>query len=70
LFFHDVLVYSQTYEDLVRHLELVFQLLQQEKWRVKRFKCSFAKREISYLGYVISVAGVAYGHAMVQAVAE
>jgi hypothetical protein len=33
-------------------------------------KCSFARRKISYLGYVISAAGVATCHAKVQAVAD
>jgi hypothetical protein len=42
----------------VQHLQEVFQLLYQEQWRVKLAKCSFAKREIKYLGYVISEAGV------------
>jgi hypothetical protein len=36
----------------------VFKLLQQQQWRMKLSKCSFADREISYLGYVISEHGV------------
>jgi hypothetical protein len=57
-------------EDHSNLLELVFQLLHQEKCRVKRSKCSFAKREICYLRYVIRAAGVATSPAKVQAVAE
>jgi hypothetical protein len=41
------------------HLELVLELLRKEQWTVKLSKCSFADREISYLGYVISERGVA-----------
>jgi hypothetical protein len=63
--FNDILVYSQTYEDHSNLLELVFQLLHQEKCRVKRSKCSFAKREICYLRYVIRAAGVATSPAKV-----
>jgi hypothetical protein len=58
VFFDDILVYNKTYSDHVLHLEQVFQILQQDQWRVKPSKCAFAKREISYLGYVISERGV------------
>jgi hypothetical protein len=48
----------------------VFQLLQKEQWRVKRSKCSFAKTEIAYLGYVISAAGVSTSPDKVKAVVD
>jgi hypothetical protein len=70
VFFDDILVYSQSYDEHLQHLEMVFKLLQQEKWSVKRSKCSFARREISYLGYVISEKGVSTSPAKVQAVLE
>jgi hypothetical protein len=57
-FFDDILVCGPTFEAHVSHLESVLRLLRQECWIVTHSKCSFAKREISYLGYIISVAGV------------
>jgi hypothetical protein len=59
VFFDDILVYSRTLEEHVVHLEKVLQLLEQDKWQVKLSKCSFAQRQIYYLGHVISEAGVA-----------
>jgi hypothetical protein len=53
-FFDDILVYNSTYAEHLDHLKQVFDILWQEQWRVKRAKCSFARREIAYLGYVIS----------------
>lgn len=42
VFFDDILVYSQTFEDHIQHLTQVFQLLDKEQWKVKLSKCSFA----------------------------
>jgi hypothetical protein len=70
VFFDDILVYSRSYQDHVLHLEQVFQLLQKHQWRVKPSKCSIAKREISYLGFIISEQGVATCPSKIQAVAK
>jgi hypothetical protein len=67
VFFDDILVYSTSYE---QHFQQVFQLLQQDGWRVKRYKCSFARREISYLGFVISSKGVSTNPDKIQSVAS
>jgi hypothetical protein len=58
VFFDDILVYSQTYEEHLLHLEQVFLWLQKDHWHLKLSKCKFAQQSISYLGHVISVAGV------------
>jgi hypothetical protein len=42
VFFDDILVYSASYQEHLVHLEQVFKILQQEQWRVKLAKCSFA----------------------------
>jgi hypothetical protein len=51
-------------------LDEVFQVLQKEQWTVKLSKCDFAKREISYLGFVISDNGVFTCPRKIQAVLE
>jgi hypothetical protein len=70
VFFDDILVYIQSYEDHLLHLEQVLQLLQKEQWMVKGTKCSFTQRSIPYLGYVISAAGVSTSEDKIQAVAN
>lgn len=58
VFFDDILVYSKTYDDHCHYLRLVLQLLQKDKWQVKISKCSFAQRQLAYLGHIISGKGV------------
>jgi len=59
VFFDDILVYSNSFEEHLTHLKQVLQLLADDQWKVKLSKCNFAKQEISYLGHVISCQGVA-----------
>jgi hypothetical protein len=70
VFFDDILVYSSTLEDHVYHLKQVLSLLHQDKWQVKLSKCSFAQRQVDYLGHVISEQGVATDPAKITAIAE
>jgi hypothetical protein len=56
--FYDILVYSKSLEEHLHHPQLVLQLLAQDKWQVKRSKCSFAQGKIVCLGHVISTEGV------------
>jgi hypothetical protein len=67
-FFDDILVYSQNLEEHLVHLKQVLQLLAKDKWHVKLSKCSFAQRKISYLGHVISEAGVGTDNGKIEAI--
>jgi hypothetical protein len=68
VFFDDILIYSASWADHLRHLRVVFTILQQHWLFVKRSKCAFGERSIAYLGHVISDAGVAMDPTKVQAV--
>lgn len=59
VFFDDKLIYSATLEDHLKHLQQVFELLSRDAWKVKMNKCSFAQNQVSYLGHIVSAAGVA-----------
>jgi hypothetical protein len=54
----------------VLHLSKVFHLLLDHQWKVKLSKCSFAKRQISYLGYIISEEGIATCPRKIKAVVD
>uniref|UniRef100_A0A0A9GCH9 Reverse transcriptase domain-containing protein n=1 Tax=Arundo donax TaxID=35708 RepID=A0A0A9GCH9_ARUDO len=68
VFFDDILVYRQTYEDHLCHLRLVFEWLARDQWKLKKSKCKFAQHKISYLGHVINEKGVATDPEKVSAV--
>lgn len=70
VFFDDILVYSRTFEDHLEHLALVFSRFSADQWKVKVSKCTFAQRSISYLGHVISEAGVAIDPVKVKAITD
>lgn len=70
VFFDDILVYSESFEQHLVHLKRVFDLLLQDGWKVKASKCSFAKQEISYLGHIISGQGVSTDPRKISAVMD
>lgn len=58
VYMDDILIYSQTKEEHLRHLKTVFDILREEQLSVKLKKCQFFKSEVKFLGHVISANGV------------
>jgi hypothetical protein len=54
----DILIYSATEEDRLRHLNLVFQRLQENKLFLKLSKCAFDKSSVDFCGTNVSSQGV------------
>lgn len=70
VFMDDILIYSETLEEHLQHLEKVFTILQENQLYVKLSKCSFAQQELEYLDHVISGAGVQTDPAKIAAVKD
>jgi len=68
VFFDDILIYSRTWADHLRHLRAVLDELRRHQLFVKRSKCSFGAPSVAYLGHIISAQGVAMDPAKVQAI--
>lgn len=63
-------MYSSSYEVNIQHLQQVFQQLLVHDWKIKLSKCEFAQQSISYLGHMISGAGIATDPQKVAAVVK
>lgn len=59
VFFDDILIYSKSWEEHLRHVKMVLLTLRNHKLYVKREKCQFGQVQVKYLGHVISKEGVA-----------
>ena len=54
----DIIIFSETEEEHLRHLEIIFEKLRKAKLKLKLQKCNFFKRHIQYLGHLISSKGI------------
>lgn len=70
LYLDDIVVFSSSVSQHVQRLEVVLDRLQKEGLKVKLAKCSFFRREVSYLGHIISDKGVATDPSKIEAVAK
>jgi hypothetical protein len=58
VYLDDVIIYSRTIEDHVKHLQAVFDLLRKGGLKVKLSKCTFLQKSVKYLGHIISEEGL------------
>ena len=58
VYLDDVIVFSKTFEEHLERLDKVLTRLAQHGLKIKREKCSFLQKAVSYLGYVVSSNGI------------
>lgn len=68
-FFDDILIYSPSWSEHLRHVRAIL-VLRQHRLFLKRSKCSFGEDTVAYLGYIISVHGVAMNQQKIQAMLD
>ena len=54
----DIIIFSQNEEDHLKHIKIIFKKLKKADLKLKESKCDFFKKEIHYLGHLISVSGI------------
>jgi hypothetical protein len=53
VYLDDILVFSGTWDEHVRHVKQVLDTFQREKLYVKQSKCEFGKTALVYLGHIV-----------------
>ncbi|KAL0554256.1 hypothetical protein IC582_008173 [Cucumis melo] len=70
VFIDDILIYSKTEAEHEEHLRMVLQTLRDNKLYAKFSKCEFWLKQVSFLGHVVSKAGVSVDPAKIEAVTD
>ena len=59
VYLDDFIILGKTFHNHLSHLEIVFQWLRQAGLKIKPQKCALMKRKVSFLGHIVSKAGIA-----------
>ncbi|GBG72153.1 hypothetical protein CBR_g11086 [Chara braunii] len=70
VYLDDILIFGRTVEEHVAHLDKVFSLLRQHKFKINGEKCEFGRTRILYLGHEISTEGLKPDDAKVASICD
>jgi len=70
VFLDDILIYSQSLQEHISHLQQVLEVLRRNQLYLKLSKCTFAQHNLEYLGHIISDKGVATDKSKIQAMLQ
>lgn len=70
IYLDDIVVYSSSMEEHVRHLQIVFNVLRKNELCVKREKCTFAQPKVQFLGHTISQGQIQMDSDKVEAIRD
>jgi hypothetical protein len=70
VYLDDILIYSRTKEEHVKHVKLVLAKLGASRLLLKPEKCEFHKNQVEFLGYIIGTHGIKMDQAKVSAVTD
>ena len=68
IYLDDILIYSKTKEEHLKHLTLVLKKLKEHQLFGKLSKCEFLKDEVEYLEHYISKAGISVDQQKIKAI--
>ena len=70
MYIDDVLVFSESIEDHIKHLQLIFDWLRKVGLKLHPLKCRFVLPKVLYLGHLISAYGICPNPEKIRAVVD
>ena len=68
VYLDDVVIFSKTLEEHLRHLQQVFDVIDEAGLMLKLSKCRFAQAKIKLLGHVVDKSGIAVDPSKVEVI--
>ena len=68
IYLDDIIIFSSTFEEHLERLQAVFERLQQHNLKLKPSKCVLFRRQVTYLGHVVSEEGIHTDPSKIEAV--
>ena len=54
----DVIIFSETEEQHLKHIQIVLTRLKHANLKLKKSKCAFFKKQLHYLGHILTTDGI------------
>jgi len=70
VYIDDINTFSQTFDEHLEHLQLVFQRIREAGLKLNREKCNFTRKELPFLGHVINDKGISPDPSTVQKIID
>jgi len=68
VYLDDILIFSDTIQEHANRLKMVLDRIREAKFKLNLGKCTFAAREVAYLGHLVSADGVSSDASKVKAI--
>ena len=68
VYLDDILIFSNTIQEHARRIRMVLDRIREAKFKLNLDKCTFAAREVAYLGHLVSANGVSPDVSKVEAI--
>ena len=70
LAYHDDIIFSETAEQHLKHIQIVLNRHRQAKLKLRKSKCAFFKKDLHYLGHLLTANGVKPQLEKIKAISE
>ena len=54
----DIIIFSETAEEHMKHIQIIIDRLKAAQLKLKKSKCAFLKKELHYLGHLLTTEGI------------